>query len=64
MNQIDYSNLDREGLLRMLQHRDHQAMLTRTYWIRAAEAALNGDPRELRNRVELAKMPDVKIVQS
>lgn len=35
-----------------------------TNWLRAAKAALNGDMRELRNRVELAEAPPVDIVLS
>lgn len=64
MAEPDYSGMDSAALLRMLKRRDHQARLSREYWVRAAEKALAGDFGELRNRVELAKMPDVKIVQS
>jgi hypothetical protein len=36
----------------------------RKSWLRAARAALNGDMRELRTRVELAEAPPLDMVQS
>lgn len=51
-------------LTHMLKVRDRQAMNSRKFWVRAAKAALAGDPRELRNRVELAEAPPVDVVLS
>lgn len=34
------------------------------FWVRAAKAALAGNPGELRNRVELAEAPPVEVVLS
>lgn len=53
--EIDYSSYDADQLRHFLRLRDRQATMSRQYWIRAAKAALNGDPRDLRNRVELAE---------
>lgn len=44
------------------QHR--QASTNRSFWLRAARAALAGDMRELRNRVDLAEAPPVDVVLS
>lgn len=38
--------------------------IQRKHWVRAAKAALAGDTRELRNRVELSEASPVDIVQS
>ncbi len=41
-----------------------QASTSRTFWLRAARAALDGDLRELRNRVDMADAPPVDVVLS
>lgn len=51
-------------LERVLARRDHQARLSRQYWVRAAKKAMDGDLGELRNRVALAEAPDVEFIQS
>lgn len=57
-----------EGIIRRLMHflklRDRQHIQLRDGWVRAAEKALEGDPRELRLRVEMAKAPPVEVVLS
>lgn len=58
---IDYSGKTSDQLQHFLKLRDRQAKMSRELWIRAAKAALNGDPRELRNRVDLAEMGPVTI---
>jgi hypothetical protein len=61
----DYSGMDSEQLLRLLLLRDRQSDQSRKLWIRAARKALfEGDARELRNRLELAEMPPVELIQS
>jgi hypothetical protein len=52
---IDYSPYDREALVKLLWNRDRQAKISREFWVRAAKAALAGDTRELRNRIDLAE---------
>lgn len=49
---------------RRVVQRDKLAEASRKFWVRAAEAALAGDTRELRNRVELAKAGPLVIVLS
>lgn len=64
----DFGHPTAEGIIRRLIHflklRDRQQVQSRDYWVRAAEKALAGDPRELRLRVEMAKAPPVDVVQS
>lgn len=55
---------DLDRAVRLLKQRDRLAESSRKYWVRAAESALAGDMRELRNRVELAKAPPLDIVLS
>lgn len=38
--------------------------ISRKHWLRASKAALAGDTRELRNRVELAEADPVEVVLS
>lgn len=59
-----YDGLDADQLRFLLRLRDRQSESSRRYWVRAAEEALAGDPRALRNRVEMAKLGPVEIVQS
>lgn len=51
-------------LNRTIERRDRSSETSRKFWIRAAKAALAGDTRELRNRVELAESAPVEIVLS
>lgn len=60
----DEAEAERERAERLLAHKDRQAAASRKYWLRAAKAALDGDPRELRNRVELAEADPVELVLS
>lgn len=53
--ETDYSAYDEKKLRHFLRLRDRQARASRESWVRAAKAALAGDPRELRNRVALAE---------
>lgn len=53
-----------ERLQRLLKQRDRLAESSRKFWVRAGEAALNGDTRELRNRIELAKAEPATVVLS
>lgn len=64
MTEPDYTGMDRDRLLHFLKLRDRQLETSKEYWLRAAEKALNGDESELRNRVDLAKVTDFKLVQS
>jgi hypothetical protein len=57
----DYSVMDMTRLLHFLHLRDRQLRMIREGWVRAAKAALDGDTRDLRNRVELAEMGPVTI---
>lgn len=59
--EIDYTSYDIDGLIHLLRMRDRQAIQSRSYWLRAAIKALDGDFAELRNRVEIAGMGPVKI---
>ena len=58
---VDYSDYDAERLLHFLKLRDRQAVMSRQHWVRAAKAALAGDTRELRNRVDMAEMGPVTL---
>lgn len=51
-------------LQKLLQNRDRMAETSRKFWVRAAKAAMAGDFRELRNRVELAEAEPMQIVHS
>ncbi|RTL72367.1 MAG: hypothetical protein EKK41_05085 [Hyphomicrobiales bacterium] len=59
-----YEGMDADHLRHLLSVRDRQAEASRKFWIRAAKSALAGDPRELRNRVDLAEAGPVEIVLS
>ena len=59
-----YADWPADRLLHFLKLRDRQIVQSQNYWLRAAEEALAGDPRALRLRVEMAKMPPVDIIQS
>jgi hypothetical protein len=50
-----------EKEIEMLKRR---AEMSRTYWIRAAKKALDGDLRELRNRVEIFEADPAVLVLS
>lgn len=53
-----------ERLERIIARRDRLAETSRTFWVRAAKAAMAGDMRELRNRVDMAEAPPVDVVLS
>lgn len=61
MEEIDYSGYSANELRNLLRQRDRIAVTSRRFWIRAAKAAMAGDFRELRNRVELAESGPVTI---
>jgi len=48
----------------LLMQRDRMAQNSRKFWVRAAKAAIAGDFRDLRNRVEMAEAPPMEIVHS
>lgn len=49
---------------RTIARMHRQSGTNRTFWVRAAKAALAGDMRELRNRVDMAEAPPVDVVRS
>lgn len=51
-------------LKRLVEIRDRHANTSSRFWVRAGKAALAGDPRELRNRIDLAEAPPVDLVLS
>lgn len=51
-------------LERLVRNRDSLAESSRKFWVRAAKAAMAGDFRELRNRVDLSEAPPLQIIQS
>jgi hypothetical protein len=51
-------------LQRLLRNRDRMAEASRKFWVRAAKAAMAGDFRELRNRVDLAEAEPMQIFHS
>lgn len=53
-----------EQLRRRVKRAEHRAELTHRFWLRAARKALNGDMKELRERVALADEPPVEVVLS
>jgi hypothetical protein len=53
-----------DRLERDIARRDRMAATSQRFWIRAAKAAMAGDLRELRNRVDLAEAPPVEVVLS
>jgi len=56
-----YADLNAAKLRHLLIQRDRQANISRKFWVRAAKAALAGDMRELRNRVDMAEAWPMKI---
>lgn len=60
----DLESLSHDQLVHIVLARDKLAIASRKFWVRAAKAALAGDPRELRNRVDLAEAEPVDIVLS
>ena len=59
--EIEGLRKERDEARHYLSIRDRQAKSSRAYWVRAAKAALAGDPRELRNRVALSEEGPVTI---
>lgn len=64
MSGPNYDDMDADKLRHLLKIRDRQAETSRKFWVRAAEKALAGDPRELRLRVDLANAPPMELVLS
>jgi hypothetical protein len=58
------ADAENERLAHSLPVRDRQAVASRKFWVRAAKAALAGDVRELRNRVDLAEAEPLDVVLS
>jgi hypothetical protein len=61
MSDDQYADSTREQLIHYLKLRDRQASQSTQAWVRAAHKAMDGDDRELRNRVGLAEMGPVTI---
>ena len=53
-----------DRLERLLVLRDRQIARSEHFWMRAAKKALDGDMRELRNRVEMIEAEPVEVVLS
>jgi hypothetical protein len=56
-----YAGVDAVWLRRLLRLRDRQLCHSRDSWVRAAKEALAGDPRNLRNKVDMEEMGPVTI---
>lgn len=61
---IEALERERDALERRIKVQNRSALNTRSFWVRAAKAAMAGDFRELRNRVDLCEAPPVEIVLS
>lgn len=64
MSEIDYTQYDREQLLKFLKLRDRQIDNAQKAWVKAAKEAINGDLYSLKLRVAMAEEPSPKVVLS
>jgi len=49
---------------RKVAQRDRMSVTSQRFWVRAGKAALAGDARELRNRIDMAEAPPCDVVLS